>query len=108
MSFWTADDKIPVQQTKVSIPAEHGLDYSAGQKINIIIPPTIKYFQPKESYLHFDVQLKQGLTDPVKLSLDGELGGQVLIRDIRIHSGGSGAVLLEEIQNYNHQIGELS
>ena len=42
MSFWTADDKIPVQQTKVSIPAEHGLDYSAGQKINIIIPPTIK------------------------------------------------------------------
>ena len=101
MSFWTADDKIPVQQTKVSIPAEHGLDYTAGQKINIIIPPTIKYFQPKESYLHFDVQLKQDLTDPVKLSLDGELGGQVLIRDIRIHSGGSGAVLLEEIQNYN-------
>ena len=101
MSFWTADDKIPVQQTKVSIPAEHGLDYSAGQKINIIIPPTIKYFQPKESYLHFDVQLKQGLDHPVKMSLDGELGGQVLIRDIRIHSGGSGAVLLEEIQNYN-------
>ena len=101
MSFWTADDKIPVQQTKVSIPAEHGLDYSAGQKININIPPTIKYFQPKESYLHFDVLLKQGLDNPAKLTLDGETGAQCLIRDIRIHSGGSGAVLLEEIQNYN-------
>ena len=101
MSFWTADDKIPVQQTKVSIPAEHGLDYSAGQKININIPPTIKYFQPKESYLHFDVLLKQGFDTPVKLSLDGQTGAQCLIKDIRIHSGGSGAVLLEEIQNYN-------
>ena len=100
MSFWTADDKIPVQQTKVSIPAEHGLDYSAGQKINITIPPTIKYFQPKESYLHFDVVLKSA-GHPVKLSLDGETGAQCLIRDISIYSGGSGAVLLEQIQNYN-------
>jgi len=102
MSFWTADDKIPVQQTKVSIPAEHGLDYSAGQKINIHIPPTIKYFQPKESYLHFDVVLKTASGGhPVKMSLDGETGAQCLIRDISIFSGGSGAVLLEQIQNYN-------
>jgi hypothetical protein len=101
MSFWTADEKIPVQQTKVNIPAEHGLDYNAGQKIEIIVPPTIKYFQPRESYLRFDVQLKVDSTNPVKLSLDGETGAQCLIRDIRIHSGGSGAVLLEELQNYN-------
>lgn len=101
MSFWSANDKIPVQQTKVSIPAEHGLDYSAGQKITINIPPTIKYFQPKESYLRFDVELLNKLDHPVKLQLDGETGAQVLIRDIRIYSGGAGAVLLEEIQNYN-------
>ena len=102
MSFWSADEKIPVQQTKVAIPAEHGLDYGAGQKINIIVPPTIKYFQPKESYLHFDVQLKVPDDEqPFKATLDGETGGQCLIRDIRIHSGGSGAVLLEEFQNYN-------
>tara|TARA_R110000787_G_scaffold74228_1_gene165129 strand:- start:5 stop:1945 length:1941 start_codon:yes stop_codon:yes gene_type:complete len=101
MSFWSADEKIPVQQTKVNIPAEHGLDYSAGQVININIPPTIKYFQPRESYLRCDVQLKVDSTHPVKLSLDGEIGAQVLIRDIHIYSGGSGAVLLEELQNYN-------
>ena len=105
MSFWSADEKIPVQQTKVSIPAEHGLDYEAGQKINIHIPPTIKYFQPKESYLAFEVELENpkvgGVDRPVRLTLDGETGAQCLIRDIRIHSGGSGAVLLEEIQGYN-------
>ena len=105
MSFWSADEKIPVQQTKVSIPAEHGLDYTSGQKINIHIPPTIKYFQPKESYLAFDVNIavpNDGTNDkPVRLTLDGETGAQCLIRDIRIHSGGAGAVLLEEIQGYN-------
>ena len=101
MSFWTADEKIPVQQTRVSIPAEHGLDYKAGQKINIIIPPTIKYIQPKESYLRMDVVLKVDTDDPVKLHLDSEMGAQVLIRDISIHSGGAGAVLLEQLQNYN-------
>lgn len=105
MSFWSADEKIPVQQTKVSIPAEHGLNYEAGQKINIHIPPTIKYFQPKESYLAFEVELENpkvgGVDRPVRLTLDGETGAQCLIRDIRIHSGGSGAVLLEEIQGYN-------
>ena len=101
MSFWNADEKIPVQQTKVAIPAEHGLNYSAGQKIEIIVPPTIKYFQPKESYLRCDIQLKVDSDDPVRLSLDGETGAQILIRDIRIFSGGSGAVLLEELQNYN-------
>ena len=101
MSFWNADEKIPVQQTKVNIPAEHGLDYTDGQVIHINIPPTIKYFQPRESYLRADIQLKVDGDHPVKLSLDGETGAQVLIRDIRIHSGGSGAVLLEEIQNYN-------
>ncbi len=101
MSFWNADEKIPVQQTKVNIPAEHGLDYTDGQVIHINIPPTIKYFQPRESYLRADIQLKVDGTYPVKLSLDGETGAQVLIRDIRIFSGGSGAVLLEEIQNYN-------
>ena len=101
MSFWSANDKIPVQQTKVAIPAEHGLDYTSGQKINIIVPPTIKYFQPKASYLRFDVELLQKLDHPVKLTLDEPTGAQCLIRDIRIYSGGSGAVLLEEIQNYN-------
>lgn len=105
MSFWSVDDKIPVRQTNVSVFAEHGLEYRSSQKINFHIPPTISYFQPRECYLEFDVQLlcQNGVATqtPSRLSLDAETGGQSLIRDIRIHSGGAGAVLLEEIQNYN-------
>lgn len=105
MSFWSVDDKIPVRQTNVSVFAEHGLEYRSSQKINFHIPPTITYFQPKECYLEFDVQLlcQNGVATqpPCRLSLDAETGGHSLIRDIRIHSGGAGAVLLEEIQNYN-------
>ena len=104
MSFWSVDDKIPVRQTKVSVFAENGLDYKSSQKINFHIPPTISYFQPKECYLEFDVQIlgiNGQANDPVRLTLDAETGGQSLIRDIRIMSGGAGSVLLEEIQNYN-------
>ena len=104
MSFWSVDDKIPVRQTKVSVFAENGLDYRSSQKINFHIPPTIGYFQPKECYLEFDVQIKgvNGTDNkPVRMTLDAETGGQSLIRDIRIMSGGAGSVLLEEIQNYN-------
>ena len=100
MSFWTAEDKIPIGQTKTAIPAEHGLDYSPGQKIEFHIPSSVNFFQPKESYLKFDVVLSND-SNPAFLQLDGQLGGQVLIRDLRIYSGGSGRVLLEEYQNYN-------
>tara|TARA_R110000737_G_scaffold351423_2_gene393649 strand:- start:384 stop:2186 length:1803 start_codon:yes stop_codon:yes gene_type:complete len=104
-SFWESNDLIPVAQKKVSVPAEFGLNYSAGQKIQITVPPSIDFFQPKETYLKFDVEIKG---DPLetarghrRLMLDAELGGQVLIRDLRIYSGGAGRILLEEYQNYN-------
>ena len=100
-SFWSATDKIPVKQTKISIPAENGLDFNSGGKININIPATVGYFQPKESFLSFDYLIEKKGGIKTRLQLDAELGGQVLIRDIRIFSGGAGAVLLEEIQNYN-------
>ena len=99
-NFWTAEDKIPIGQTKIAVPAEHGLDYSPGQKIEFHIPSSVNFFQPKESYLKFDVKITNN-SNPIFLQLDGQLGGQVLIRDLRIYSGGSGRVLLEEYQNYN-------
>jgi hypothetical protein len=115
MSFWDAEDKIPVKQTRVAIQAEHGLNYVSGQKITIIVPATVQYFQPKESYLKFEVQLDQGggtyngptasgVTAtglPTRLQLDPHCGAQVLIKHIRISSGGAGAQLLEEYQDYN-------
>ena len=99
-NFWTSDDKIPIGQTKIAIPAEHGLDYDPGQKVEFHIPASVNFFQPKESYLKFDVLLSNA-GNKCFLQLDGQLGGHVLIRDLRIYSGGSGRVLLEEYQNYN-------
>lgn len=99
-NFWTAEDKIPIGQQKIAVPAEHGLDYDPGQKIEFHIPASVDFFQPKESYLKFDVLLSND-SNPLFLQLDGQLGGQVLIRDLRVYSGGAGRVLLEEYQNYN-------
>jgi len=102
MSFWTAEDKIPISQTKVSIPAEHGLEYSPGQKCEFHLPAGIGFFQPKESYLNLSVKIKKDPTnDPTRLQLDGETGLQVLLRDVRVYSGGAGRQLLEEYQNMN-------
>ena len=102
MSFWTAEDKIPISQTKVSVPAEHGLQYSPGQKCEFHLPAGINFFQPSESYLNLTVKLKKDPTnDPTRLQLDAETGAHVLIKDIRVYSGGAGRILLEEYQNYN-------
>ncbi len=105
-SFWQSDDKIPISQKSISLPSQNGLEYSGGQRVVIEIPKTINYIQPKESYLKFDVKLKLPASTtadfyPTFLQLDEALGGQSLIKDIRIYSGGAGKVLLEEIQDYN-------
>ena len=101
-SFWTAEDKIPISQTKVSVPAQHGLQYSPGQKCEFHLPAGINFFQPGESYLNLGVKLeKDTVNQPTKLQLDAEIGAHVLIKDIRIYSGGAGRILLEEYQNYN-------
>ena len=100
--FWTSQEKIPISQTKISVPAEHGLEYSPGNKCEFHIPPSIGFFQPKESYLNLSVKIsKDASAAPTRLQLDAETGAQVLIRDVRIYSGGSGRQLLEEYQNYN-------
>jgi len=101
MSFWTAEDKVPIAQTKVSIPAEHGLQYSPGQKCEFHIPAGIGFFQPKESYLNLSVKLSSDGLTPTRLQLDAESGLQILIKEVRIYSKGSGRILLEEYQNYN-------
>jgi len=108
-NFWVADDLIPISQTKIKIPSENGLTFSEGQEINIRIPPSVQFIQPRQCYLSMDVQLglptsATGTTPDGKrtrLMLDETLGAQVLIRDITIRSGGAGSQLLEQYQNYN-------
>lgn len=100
MSFWASENKIAIGQTKVAIPSENGLSYSAGQKIDITIPREIQFFQPKESYLSLEVEIALPDSRPTtRLSLDEYIGGQVLIKDIRVYT--QGGTLLEEIQGYN-------
>ena len=107
-SFWGASSKIPVKQTSTAISSQNGLEYSAGQVIHIDIPPSVKFIQPRESVLQFDFLISNPVSASnghTRLQLDAEIGGQSLIRDIRIYSSPeNGGVLLEEIQNYNAMV----
>ena len=50
-SFWSSDDKIPISQTKISIPSENGLSYDAGGRIIFTIPAdTVDYFNHSYKY----------------------------------------------------------
>ena len=104
-SFFTAEQRIPIAQKKISVRAENGLSYSLGQQINFVIPPGVGYMMPQESYLRVDVKVQMPTTADAgkvtRLFLDSEIGANVLIRDVRISSGGAQNVLLEEIQNAN-------
>jgi len=108
-SYWVASDKIPIEQKSVRIPAENGTDYIAGQEIRLRLDPTLKFFNPEETYLEFKVKINppayadgsgsDTVASPARLTLDHETGGQCLVRSLRIHD--SNGVLLEEIENYN-------
>jgi hypothetical protein len=101
-SFWTSEEKIPISQKKVSVQAENGLKYELGQQINFVIPPTIGFFMPSETYLRMDVKIQYPAGFKGQpLTLDGDIGTNVLLRDIRISSGGAQNQILEEIQNVN-------
>jgi len=103
-SFWKAESTIPIIQTSKAVTALNGLSFEGGQEVRIKVPPSTKFFQPKECYLQADIKLTGG-TVPTKLQLDSELGGQILIKDIRIYSSAEkGSVLLEEIQGYNSMV----
>tara|TARA_R100000734_G_C3319246_1_gene114769 strand:+ start:5004 stop:6815 length:1812 start_codon:yes stop_codon:yes gene_type:complete len=100
--FWTAEEKIPISQKKVSILAENGLSYDLGQQVNFVIPASTGYMMPSETYLRMDVRVQYpDSASGIPITLDGDLGANVLIRDCRISSGGAQNVLLEELQNVN-------
>lgn len=104
MSFFVADNKIPIVQKSIGIPAINGLSYNPGQQIDFYIDPQqVKFFNPKNSYLSWDVKIQMPSdTDGqlTKLVLDSHIGSQVVIKDVRIYDG-SNNTLLEEIVGYN-------
>ena len=97
-SYWKSDDVIRIGETQVSVPSENGLSYSAGQKISLFVPPSVKFMSGKDCYLEFDVKLTMG-TLPSRLQLD-HMGGSALLRNMRVYDGSRGN-LLEEINDYN-------
>ena len=108
MSYWKNDELESVKQTQRAITSRNGLSYSGGQRVEITVPPNIKLFDGRKTYLNFDVKLKlpAGLA-PTRLTLDPKLGGQSLIKNVRIYSNGGvggGRTLLEEIVDYNCKV----
>jgi len=109
-----SDEKIPVEQKSVRIPSENGLEYVAGQEIRLRIDSnSVRFFNPKQTYLEFNVKIKLptgtisgsqtiGNLYPTRLQLDAETGGQCLCRNIRISDGQGNE--LESIENYNTMV----
>lgn len=108
-SFWRNDDKIKVSQTQVSIPSTNGLSYSgtagqSGRRVDFEIPSTVKFLDGKNSYLQFDIKVGIPAAEvPTRLHLDPFIGGQSVVKNVRIYSGNR-SVLLEEISDYNAKV----
>jgi len=107
MSYWQNNDKVQLSQTQVSIPSTNGLSYSGtagtgGRRVDFEIPPSVKFLDGKNSYLQFDIKLGMGAV-PTRLQLDPFIGGQSVVKNLRIYSGNR-AVLLEEISDYNVKV----
>ena len=108
-SYWRNDDKIKVSQTQVSVPSTNGLSYTStagqsGRRVDFEIPPTIKFMDGKNSHLQFDIKVDLPAGQPpTRLHLDPFIGGQSVVKNLRIYSGNR-AVLLEEISDYNAKV----
>ncbi len=99
-SYWKTDDIVRIGETEVSIPSENGLSYSAGQKVSLMIPPSVKFLSGKDSYVEFDVKISLPAgKKPTRLQLD-EMGASCLFENIRVYDGTRGN-LIEEVQDYN-------
>jgi hypothetical protein len=100
-AYWKVTDEMRIGQKYISVPSENGLEYSPEQKIQIYVGPETKYMDGHDSYLEFDfkISLGNGSLRPTRLQLD-EMGGNALIRNIRIYDGSRGQ-LLEEIESYS-------
>jgi hypothetical protein len=100
MSFWSSDSRSSYPQKSIAIPAENGKEFNQNAKIVIVVPPDVSFFQPSESYLQFRVLLNRPSDCPAtRLQLDTVLGGQVLLKHIRILTGTG--TLISECQDYN-------
>jgi hypothetical protein len=100
-SYWSSDNVVQIGEEQVSIPTENGLSYSvkqSGRKVQLTIPPEIKFMDGKNSYLEFDLKIDQPFGVPTRLQLDPH-GASVIFKNMRIYDGSRG-VILEELVEY--------
>ena len=105
-SFWKSDPKMPIGQSSISVPSLNDLDYSPGQKITILVPKTVGFFAPEQTYLKARLELNTTIGDApynTLLQLNPEIGGQALIKTLRVLSGNN-STILEEVENYNTMV----
>ncbi len=99
--FFSAQEKVQMEQSSVRISAENGLSFQAGQTIGVYIPPSVRYFRGKDCYLQFDLKIKNDATFPAtRLALDQGIGANALLKQLRIYAGNR-EQLLEENTEYN-------
>jgi len=105
MSYWASDNVIRIGEEQVSIPSENGLSYECGQngrRVQLFIPPSVKFLSGKDSYLQFDLKINQPADCHTRLQLD-PAGAGMCIRNLRIYDGSRGN-LIEEINEYNQLV----
>lgn len=102
--FFESGQKINLDQSDVRISAENGLNFSQDQTIGIYIPPSVKYFSGKDSYLQFDAEIAGDVNHAnesfaTRLQLDPNTGGNSLFSSLRVYAGNR-ETLLEENTEY--------
>lgn len=85
----------------MSIVAENGEQFVAGQRIIYNIEPNVNLLKSKDSYLIMDIQ--NASTNSERVGLNQFAGAHSLIKTLRIYSKETG-VLLEQLDNYNQYV----
>ncbi len=105
MAYWTTQNVPQIGETQVSISAESGLNYEVGdtgRTIKLFIPPSVKFLSGKDSYLQFNMKIKQNGTVKTRLQLD-PAGAGMIVQNYRAYDGSRGN-LIEEINEYNQLV----
>ena len=110
MSYWSPDNKVNIgDQVSTVVRSDQSLEYGANNIIKIqISETTAEFIDPKNTYLNFEVKIKNTITGDAncRLSLDHKIGAQALIKNISIYANNN-QTLVEEITDYNKYVSIL-
>jgi hypothetical protein len=98
-NLFTSKPKIKLGQKSISYVSQNGQEYTENQKIIIDLDEQLEYFDPEQSYLKLDLELKTNSpTYQYLMQLDPLIGGSILLEDFKTFN--QAGVLLEDYPNY--------